>query len=150
MTATVQTHGAAYVIGAAIVQALRDAPSLAGAKVMDNPERATDLADGGRVIFVEDQLDRPRDGAPQPVQRTYQFAIGVIRRGGQARADAHADWRAVRALLRTTCMPAITRAGVRIDGLGLREGEVRFRLENIDVGGSLVLGLFTLDYRDQG
>ena len=27
--------------------------------------------------------------------------------------------------------------------MGLREGELRFRLENIDVGGSLVLGLFT-------
>lgn len=143
---TVQTHGAPFVIGETVVQTLRDAMPLAN--VMDNPERATDLHDGSQIVFFEDQKDLPRDGASQPTQRSYQFAVGVIRRGPQARSDVHGDWRSIRTLLRNVCMPAITRAGVRIEGSGLREGEVRFRLENIDVGGSLVIGMFTLDYRD--
>ena len=39
---------------------------------------------------------------------------------------------------------------VGVEGRGLVEGDVLYRLENIDVGGGLVLGLFTVDYRDPG
>ena len=45
-------------------------------------------------------------------------------------------------------MKLITDAGIRLDSKGLQEGEVRYQLENIDVGGSLVLGAFSIDYRD--
>ena len=143
-------QGAPHAIGQAIVAALRADAVLAGAKVLDNPERASDLADGERIVFFEDQTDRPRDPQGQLPQRIYGFALGVISRALDARTAAHADYRAVKRVLRQVCMPAITVAGVRIDGRGLLEGEVRYRLENIDVGGSLVLGLFTLDYRDPG
>ena len=46
-------------------------------------------------------------------------------------------------------MPEIVKL-VQIEGRGLVEGDVLYRLENIDVGGGLVLGLFTVDYRDPG
>ena len=39
---------------------------------------------------------------------------------------------------------------VQLYDRGLAEGDVIYRLENIDVGGGLVLGLFTVDYRDPG
>lgn len=64
-----------------------------------------------------------------------------------AREQAHADYRvAKRAVLE--CMPLLTQMGIEIEGGGMAEGEVRYQLENIDVGGALVLGLFTLAYRD--
>ena len=141
-------EGAPFVVGAAVVQALRTALDLDGAKVLDNPVRASDLADGDRIIFFEDQSDKLLEQPAQRQYRTYGFSIGVISRTADARRDAHRDYRAVKRVLRGLSMPAITQAGVEIAKSGIREGEVRYRMENIDVGGSLVLGLFTLDYRD--
>ena len=138
--------GAPFAIGAAIVQALRADAELQGATVIDNPVRASDLMDGSRIVFFEDQHDKPRDQPGQRQKRTYAFAVGVINRTESARAGAHADYRAAKRVVRA-CMPAIN-ALVAVDGTGMVEGEVRYRLENIDVGGGLVLGLFTFDYRD--
>lgn len=140
--------GAPHAIGAAIVAALQADAALQGAKVIDNPLRASDLAEGPRIVFFEDQHDKPRDQPGQRQKRTYAFAIGAINRTGAARTGAHADYRAAKRAVRA-CMPAIN-ALVAVDGAGMVEGEVRFRLENIDVGGGLVLGMFTLDYRDPG
>jgi hypothetical protein len=141
-------EGAPYVMGAAIVQALRAAAALEGATVLDNPRRASDLAEGARIVFFEDQADRPRSNEAQVQQRTYVFSLGVVSRADKARKAAHADYRAAKRVLRLVCMKALTNAGVVVDGAGLREGEVVYRLENIDVGGELVLGTFTIDYRD--
>jgi len=137
--------GLPHAIGAAIVQTLRDCPALAGALVLDNPSRASDLQDGKRIVFFEDQADRPRDSAQK---RAYDFTLGVISRARDARAAAHADYRAARNALRQVAMPRLTSGGMVLEGRGLTEGEVSFRLENIDVGGGLVLGRFSLDYRD--
>lgn len=139
-------RGAPFAIGAAIVEALRSDSELLGAKVIDNPVRASDLTEGPRIVFFEDQHDKPRGQPGQNQKRTYAFAVGVINRTESARAGAHADYRAAKRAVRA-CMPAIN-ALVAVDGTGMVEGEVRYRLENIDVGGGLVLGLFTFDYRD--
>lgn len=141
-------QGVPYVMGAAIVQALRDAPALAGAMVLDNPRRASGLAEGARIVFFEDAGDRPRSNEAQVQHRTYSFTLGVISRAANARHAAHTDYRAAKRVLRLVCMPAMTQAGVEVAGSGMREGEVTYRLENIDVGGELVLGTFTIDYRD--
>lgn len=141
-------QGAPYALGAAIVQALASAADLAGALVLDNPQRASDLQEGTRIVFFEDQHDRPRGNEAQVQHRTYGFSVGVINRSANARQAAHADYRAAKRVLRLVCMQAITAAGVQINGAGLREGDVAYRLENIDVGGALVLGQFTVDYRD--
>ena len=141
-------QGVPYVMGAAIVQALCDAPALAGAVVLDNPRRASGLAEGARIVFFEDAGDRPRSNEAQVQHRTYSFTLGVISRDANARQAAHTDYRAAKRVLRLVCMPAMTHAGVEVTGGGLREGEVIYRLENIDVGGELVLGTFTIDYRD--
>ncbi len=141
-------QGVPYVMGAAIVQALRDAPALAGAMVLDNPRRASGLSEGARIVFFEDAGDRPRSNEAQVQHRTYSFTLGVISRAANARQAAHADYRAAKRVLRLVCMTAMTQVGVEVTGGGLREGEVIYRLENIDVGGELVLGTFTVDYRD--
>jgi hypothetical protein len=140
-------QGAPFAIGAAVVQALRTAPTLAGALVLDNPTRATDLAEGPRLVFFEDQADRLRQQPGQMAGRTYTFAVGVVSRAAAPRAAAHADYRAAKRVVRG-CMPAI-QALVQVDGAGLIEGDVSYRLENLDVGGALVIGLFSLDYRDK-
>lgn len=141
-------QGSPYIMGAAIVQALRDAPDLEDAVVLDNPRRASDLGEGTRIVFFEDAGDTPRSNEAQEQRRTYRFTLGVISRATNARQAAHTDYRAAKRVLRLVCMPAMTRVGVQLDGGGLREGEVTYRLENIDVGGELVLGAFTIDYRD--
>ena len=150
MTAKPETlpQGAPFAIGAAVVAELRAAPELAGVRVIDNPVRASDLSDGARIVFFEDQADRAIDQPGQSAKRSYSFALGVINRTTQARAGAHADYRAAKRVVRAS-MPAINQL-VRLEGRGLVEGEVSYRLENIDVGGGLVLGTFTVDYRDPG
>lgn len=141
-------QGAPFAIGAAIVAALRQAPALAGAKVLDNPKRSSDLQDGARIVFFEDQADKFVEQPGQSAKRTYSFTVGVINRTENDRQDAHADYRAAKRAVRN-CLPAIN-ALVRLEGRGLVESDVLYRLENIDVGGGLVLGLFTVDYRDPG
>ena len=141
-------QGAPYAIGAAIVAQLKAAASLAGALVLDNPPRASALQDGARIVFFEDQGDRPIEQPGQSAKRVYAFSLGVINRRTSPRAGAHADYRAAKRVVRA-CMPAINQL-VRLEGRGLVEGEVAYRLENIDVGGGLVIGTFTVDYRDPG
>ena len=149
LPADLQPLGVPYVIGQAVVQALQAAPDMAGVRVLDNPARATDLAEGARVLFFEDQSDRLRGQPGQQAQRTYAFAMGAIARTTDARQQAHRDYRAAKRAVRA-CMREITAAGITLEGFGLQEGEVVYRLENIDVGGALVLGSFSVDYRDKG
>lgn len=141
-------EGVPFAAGAAVLEALRNAADLDGAKLLDNPVRASDLAEGERIVFFEDQSDKLLEQPAQRQYRTYVFSIGVISRSVDARRAAHRDYRAVKRVLRSLAMQGIGKAGVEIAKSGIREGEVRYRLENLDVGGSLVLGLFTLDYRD--
>lgn len=141
-------QGAPYAIGAAIVTQLRAAASLAGVNVLDNPQRASALQEGARIVFFEDQADSPIDQPGQSAKRVYAFTLGVINRSSSPRAGAHADYRAAKRAVRA-CMPAINQL-VRVEGRGLVEGAVSYRVENIDVGGGLVLGSFTVDYRDPG
>ncbi len=141
-------QGAPFAIGAAIVAVLRADPALAGAKVLDNPKRASDLQDGGRIVFFEDQSDKPIAQPGQSQKRVYAFAAGAINRTANDRQGAHADYRAIKRAIRSS-MPEISKL-VQLEGRGLVEGDVNYRLENIDVGGGLVLGLFTVDYRDPG
>ncbi|MCE1193317.1 MAG: hypothetical protein LWW96_14315 [Acidovorax sp.] len=141
-------QGAPFAIGAAIVYALRSEPSLAGATVLDNPKRASDLQTGSRIVFFEDQADKPIAQPGQSQKRTYGFTLGVINRTDNDRQGAHADYRAAKRAVRN-CLPAINTL-VRLEGRGMVEGDVLYRLENLDVGGGLVLGLFTVDYRDPG
>lgn len=144
----IQPLGAPFVIGQAVVAALRAAPELAGLQVLDNPSRATDLAEGERLAWFEDQADRLRGQPGQQAQRTYAFTLGVIARTTDARERAHRDYRAAKRVVRAA-MREITVAGVAVEGNGLQEIDVAYRLENLDVGGALVLGAFTIDYRDR-
>lgn len=140
--------GVPFELGRILFDALRADPGLIGVSVLDNPERASALVEGGRVVFLEEQRDAQVDQPGQVQQRIYHFSVGVIARTESARSQAHGDYRMVKRILRNDCMKLITDAGIRLDGPGLLEGEVRYRLENIDVGGSLVLGAFSIQYRD--
>lgn len=145
---TPQEYGAPFVIGAAVVEAMRSWARPLDAKVLDNPKRASDIAEGDRLVFFEDQGDKPRGDQPgQSPRRVFSFAVGVIRRTVNARLDAHRDYQALQLAVRG-CMPFVKQAGIEIEARGLVHGDVLYRLENIDVGGGLVLGMFTLDYRE--
>lgn len=134
--------GAAYAIGDALYSALVAAPGLVGAKLINNPVRVTDLAEGERIVFFEDVSDGPSD---KPSERVYRYNVGVVNRTVQARRGSHGDYRVAKLALKAALprLKAICQVGNH------REGEITFRLENIDVGGGLVLGTFTLAYRDQ-
>lgn len=141
-------NGVPFELGRILIEALRADPVLAGVTVLDNPERASVLMDGDRLVFLEEQRDVPVHDPGQVQKRIYHFSVGVIARNESARLQAHGDYRLVKRILRNDCMKLITDAGIRLDGKGLLEGEVRYRLENIDIGGSLVLGAFSIEYRD--
>lgn len=135
--------GLPYAMGDAIYAALRGAPALQGARVLDNPVRRADIQEGERIVFFEDVGDQPR-GGDKDGNRTYSFNVCAINRSEQARSGSHADYRAAKRAVRAalSSLPKVPISSV------LREGAVTYRLENIDVGGSLVLGTFSVDYRD--
>jgi hypothetical protein len=139
--------GAPFAIGAAVVRMLREGFD-STVTVLDNPTRASDLSEGSRIVFFEDQSDKLSSQPGQSAKRIYTFVVGVINRTDDARRGAHADYRAAKRIVRAS-MPEILKL-VQPEGRGLVEGDVSYRLENIDVGGGLVLGLFSLDYRDPG
>lgn len=143
---SVQLDSAPYLIGHAVFELLQAAPELAGVRLLSNPTRASDLSDGERVVFVEDQHDKLIAQPGQMAHREYSFTVGVINRSPDARRAAHADYKVCRAIVRSKAMAAINRL-IDITGRGLQEGDVTYRLENIDVGGSLILGVYTVDYR---
>ncbi len=145
MSLTLATHGADCIIGAVIVQAIQAHFSVAGPEVLDNPTRAVLLEEGPEKVIFEDQHNRA-DGAKKAV-RSYHFTVAALCRTKDARTDAHALYRAARAVV-LGVMPALTAAGIGITGGGVAEGDVTYRLDGLDVGGGLVLGQFSLQYRD--
>lgn len=137
-------EGAPFAIGEVVVAALQAATALTGAKVLNNPVRLSDLSAGERIVFFEDASDRLIEQPGQVQKRVYGFSVGVINRSSTARRDAHSDYRAAKRAV----IGALPSLSVLLRVGPLREGDVSYRLENIDVGGSLVLGAFTVDYRD--
>lgn len=131
-----------YQISAALVQALHAADALADAVVLDNPRDPQALAKGARVVFLEDQRDGFIDQASQQGKRRFVFTVGVINRSGADRAGADADHVAAEAAIRAAHGELMRdlRCGP------LRETEVAFRAEGIDVGGALVLSTFEVEY----
>jgi hypothetical protein len=136
-------QGAPFAIGEALFAALVAAPELAGCKHLDNPVRASDLVDGDRIVFFEDVGD---GAGGKPAARVYRYNVGVINRTQSPRLGSHGDYRAAKRALKA----ALPRLVGTVLVSNHSEGEVVFRLENIDVGGGLVLGSFTLEYRDPG
>lgn len=137
-------EGAPFALGAVLVAALRGSSALAGAQVLDNPLRLTDLSDGERIVFFEDASDRLISQPGQIQKRVYGFNVGVINRSQDARQGAHSDYRAAKRAV----IAALPELAAVARTQAVHEGDVVFRIENIDVGGGLVLGAFTIEYRD--
>lgn len=148
MSVTLPTHGPDCVIGSVIVQALRAYFSAAGPEVLDNPTRAVLIEEGPQKVIFEDQANRRSADATKKAVRTYSFSLAALCRTADARADAHALYRAARSVVLGT-MPALTAAGVGITAGGIEEGDVTYRVEGLDVGGGLALGIFSLQYRNR-
>lgn len=137
--------GAPYAIGEALFAALDAALAPQGVKALDNPKRLSDLDDGSRIVFYEDVSDRGVDQPGGQQKRTYSFNIGAINRTEAARRGVHEDYRTAKRVVLDT-LKAL-RVSVKVISV-LREGDVTYRIENIDVGGGLILGTFSVDYRD--
>lgn len=137
-------EGAPFLIGEVVVANLRTSIALTGASVLDNPSRLADLTDGERIVFFEDVSDNFIDQPGGFQKRVFGFSVGVINRSAAARRGAHTDYRAAKRAVRS----ALKELSVHLRAGPLREGAVSYRLENIDVGGSLVLGSFSVEYRD--
>lgn len=138
------TQSLRFQISAAIVEALRTAPALADAVVIDHPKSPSDLSKGTRVIFVEDQSDDLIDQPNQQDKRSFGFSVGVINRTAQDRAGADADHLAAEAAIRQ-CHQSVLVATLRCGPL--RELGVRFKVEGMDVGGALILASYAVEYR---
>ena len=137
-------EGAPFLLGEVVVATLLASSELAGATVLDNPSRLADLTDGERIVFFEDASDNYIEQPGGIQKRVFGFSVGVINRSDAARRAAHGDYRAAKRAVRS----ALQALSVQLRTGPLREGAVSYRLENIDVGGSLVLGSFSVEYRD--
>lgn len=145
MTLSIATHGHDCVIGSTIVNALRTQFAGTGVVVRDNPVRAAMLEEGAWQVIFEDQANKRGTGGV-PAQRTYSFSLAALIRDDDARTQAHALYQTARRVV-LGIMPALTTAGIVIAAGGVVEGDVTYRVENLDVGGGLVLGLYTIQYR---
>lgn len=146
MTLSIATHGHDCVIGSAIVSALQTQFAGSGVVVRDNPVRAAMLEEGAQQVIFEDQANKRGTGGVT-AQRTYSFSLAALSRDEDARTQAHALYQTARRVV-LGIMPALTTAGIVIAADGVVEGDVTYRLENLDVGGGLVLGLYTIKYRN--
>lgn len=145
MTLSIATHGHDCVIGSAIVSALQTQFAGSGVVVRDNPVRAAMLEEGAQQVIFEDQANKRGTGGVT-AQRTYSFSLAALSRDEDARTQAHALYQTARRVV-LGIMPALTTAGIAIAAGGVVEGDVTYRVENLDVGGGLVLGLYTIQYR---
>ena len=113
-------NGVPYELGQAVMQVLRAEPALADALILDNPVRATALAEGARVVFFEEQQDTFVEQPGQVAYRSYHFSLGVISRAEEdARRKAHADYRLVKRVVRQQLMQCANSMGLSIAGGGL-------------------------------
>ena len=158
---SVPSHGVPFVVGQQVemlLQQLRaSTPDWAGAQVLNNPRSAVDF--GGSLLHfgVEDRSDAPMasvngDKPGQTPYRTYSFNLWVVAAPmgvANPREVAHAAYTKAKRLVREQLMRAVQAVGVEVSGTGLRVGAVQYHLENMDLPGALVLGQFSLDYRDR-
>lgn len=137
-------------ISAAVVAALEADTELLGATILDNPITPAALDDGSRVVFVEDKDDAPIDKPGQAEGRTFGFIVGVINRTETARAGADADMERSKEVATRAARDACTtlqQAREIVTFQYPREMLRTYRIEGIDVGGSLILTRFEIDYR---
>lgn len=138
-----------YQLSTAIVAALRLQFDPDGVAVRDNPSTPSQLADGERVVFVED-VDDDRIAQPNMAERrVFKVNIGVINRSADARAACDADMQSVKAVM-VRDIPAACRqlkqAGAADGFSAPREGKRVYRIEGIDVGGALIVTQFEIEY----
>ncbi|MFD1709849.1 hypothetical protein FVQ98_14055 [Ottowia sp. GY511] len=146
MTPDVAPLGYPYLIGEAVMEALKADPAFAGVKLVDNPSKPEAISEGKRLLLFKDAADSLEDQNGNAMDRVFTFQVGAISRDKQSRKQAHTDYRALKRVIRDS-IKDMTAKGARITGQ-VRETAVSYQLENLDVGGSLVLGTFTVKYRD--
>lgn len=141
-------HSIPFLISGVFVAALRDAFEISGAVVKHNPRGPAPLSDGSRVVFFEAQSDGFIDQAGQVGKRRFSFVLGVINRAdGTAEAGADADYVMADEVIRGAYQEvAAMLAAIKAQCGPLREREVAFRVDDIDVDGALVLGTFDIEY----
>lgn len=159
--ASVATHGVPFVVGGRVEALLQDlrasVPDWSAAQVLNNPRSAVDFGSCALHFGVEDRGDAPTvsvngDKPGQTPYRTYGFNLWVVAAPvgiSDSRNVAHAAYVKAKRLLREQLMRALLDEGVEVVNAGLREGAVQYHLENMDLPGALVLGQFSLDYRDR-
>lgn len=137
--------GVAFAVGEILLAALRAGPELADVTIHEFPVRPATLADGSRVVWFEDVSDGPLEQSNQ-INREYRFTVGVINRTKDARRGVHTDYRAVKRIV-NAALPGLKDT---VTAKHLREGDIAFGLENVDVGGGVIISSWTLGYRDPG
>lgn len=138
-------YGHVYAIGEAVMQAMQTA--LAGVPLRANPDKAADLQDGVRLMVFKDSTDSQQDGNGNTNERVYTFQAGVIARTKDARKTAHADYWILKRAIRAS-ITAMNSNGARITAQ-VKETDTTYQIENLDVGGCLILGSFSVQYREQ-
>ena len=142
-------QGAPFQIGQAVLDVLKAAPELAGARFLDVRPRQTDLEDGELVVLYMDAMDSQSRESGNAIGRIFAFEAGVLVRNNTARRDAHAAYQCIRKLAASALnAQAMTAMGVKLESV-CSEQTVSYGLENIDVGGALIVGRFEVKYRDQ-
>ena len=126
----------------AVCNAVEGAVVPLGAKFMRNPKRAQDLAQGPRIVFVEDMSDALLQRLGVKDKRRAEFSLGVVSRVTDADADADATHQVAQAAV----FAAVIRATPTLQLGPVEEADIVFRVENLDVGGALILGSFAVTY----
>lgn len=139
-----------FLLSAAVVAALREQLEPDGVVVQDNPTSPSQIEQGARVVFVEDQDDDLLNKPGQAEGRTFGFVVGVINRAADTRSGADADSQRAKSIATAALMAAgrdLQASKTIVTFQAPREGRRTYRIEGIDVGGALILTRYEIDYR---
>lgn len=143
------THSVPFLLSQAAVTAIAGDFTAEPVSIRDNPSTRAAFAEGARVVFLVDSRDKPSKQPNQSEARAFTFEVGVINRTAADRAGADDDMQRIKLLL-ARAMPAACRglkeSGDIIGHSALRELERYYRVEDVDVGGALIVTAFEIEY----
>ena len=125
-----------------VVAAFASVPALSGLKVVRNPRRPSDLADGEQVIIVAERVDQQTDKSGNREKRVRSFSVGALSRKDDADADADALAEVVSNVTHAALVSMQTTSQIS----QMKEGTVQFHVDDLEVDGAIVMSGWEIHY----
>lgn len=145
--ASTQGHSARWLIREAVKTALANSPALCDLPIIVNPQEASSLAVGSRVLVIKEQSDalKSQTGSLKSgfsETRIFNFSVACVSRVEGADDDVDLLHVIARAAV-FACFEPLRKV---VQSLEYKENNVTFEVENLDIDGALVLSNWEVGY----